>query len=428
TACELTRSHVVQVFLISTDGNALVPFCDWPDAADTCRIEPVEPARVKPWASGEGLACDVGLDSEGRILHHPVIHRNLDNRSIIAWVAKHGKPCFIGNFDDRNAFKPYPGLEAYLRTYKQTRSECCVPLFITGRLMGTLTFQSIYTNTYREQRHLIEAIAELIGLTFAHERRSVEQEILENHAVLAGRKHDLLHLMEDLLKLVDSQPRAFSPESWKKQIREMLIIANKKIEGINDPTEKPRSGEARSVTELVHGQVPRVKEVEVVYGMCLDTTFRHEVVAADSVIPFTHALYEVLQNAKKGVNASAGEIQVNRWAIEDSRWKNDPLAAGKLVIHCEKRWLGGRPYAMIRVRNRCVNTGIFYYQHQLSRQTIQAGPRDRPHLGSLIAGSLLRSVGGEMSFAMEEVPPDLGNWFIATTQIEVKLEPGGTDG
>jgi GAF domain-containing protein len=423
TAFELTRSHMARVFLIAADGNALVPFCDYPTAKDIHTSEPAEPASFESMSDSGRTACDIALTADRRIIRSPVIMRDRKMRSISAWVAEHGLPCIVGSFDDQHALAGYEGLEAYIRTHEQTRSECCVPLFITGRLIGTLNFQSVHVNAYREQQHLIEAIAELIGLTFAHERRAVEQEIMENHAILAGRKHDLMHAILDLENLAKLQASTLPPEFLQK-----LEVAKNMIFQIDCRTEtKPGSNAVQdrvrgiSVAELVREQILHVRG-QVVLHPSLDRACKEDVVTEDSIAAFTYALREVLQNAQSGAEDSAGQIAHHRWKLEDGGEKADSVAFGNLVITCERRRLGGRAYAMIRVLNRWMSVGAMNYQQVLYRQPFQASLTDRPHLGAFIAGSLLRSVGGEMSFSMEPVPPEWGKGYLATTQIDLKLQ------
>jgi putative methionine-R-sulfoxide reductase with GAF domain len=401
TAFELTRSHMVRVFLVTRDGSALVPFCDYPVVEGIHYTEPKEPARflAKP---SNGPVYDEGQEEAGGRIRLPVIKLARHARSISAWVARHGRPCFIGNFDAPDALKDYEGLESYLRTYDDTRSECCVPLFLSGRLIGTLNFQSYYLNVYREQRHLIEAIAELISLTFARERRAVEQGIFESRAVLAYQEHVLINKVEELKVLADQQ--SFPPDFCRKMTSVKEIIEKRSIEIVDHE----RSADSdrfsdRAIARLVREQVKRVMLRNIFeFDRTLDLACPGDEVPVDTVVPLMVAIQEVLKSAQQ----------------EASR-----VRGGKVCIGCKKRWLGGQAYAVIRVTNPCNDPGPGTYQNELYRQPFRKEEKDRPHLGAFIAGSWLRAFGGEMSFVFGPGPENRG--FVATTQIEVTVQPRG---
>lgn len=335
---QLTRSFAATMRLLSPDRQWLIRFAAYP------------PERI-----GD---------------RHSAIHV-ASRRSVVAWVARHGKACYLRNVKDRRERKQYFGLEKWLDVGIRTRSEVCIPIFVAGRLVGVLDLESRFRDGYADSVGVAGAVAEQLGLAVQQARRFYEQEVLSMSTATTANVHELGKLVDELRRIAKKQDEPLASD----------------LRGVADGVvESSQSGAA------LH-DAPLMSAEELVNRVLCDLELEPY---------FTIRNRPSVQSAYRGPDALALRSALS--ALLDNAYANaDPEDPG-----CALSWqtavIGGRQYTTLIIMN---NTELPPDDAQLAymfRRPLREEHSTRVRLGAFTAGALVRSFGGDV-FAVHSAPP-----------------------
>jgi GAF domain-containing protein len=334
----LTRSYAATMRLLSPDRQRLVRFAAFP------------PERMH----------DV----------HPAVHVQSVS-SVIAWVARTGTTCYLANVRDRALRKQYPGLQGWLDVGISTRSELCIPIFVSGRLVGVLDLESRFLSGYADSIGIAGAVAEQLGLAVQQSRRFHEQEVMSMSTATTANVHELGKLVDKL--------RDVAGEFTGPAHTELTKISDGIVQCSQSGAALP-SEPLTAATKLVT-QVLRDLELSDTFDI-RGTPIVDRSYANTEALAFRSALAALLDNAYR--NAP----------------KDNPgckLSWGSMV-------LGGRRYVTLLVMNNIGLAPDSSELRHLFRLPLRTDHSPRARLGAFTAGALVRSFGGDV-FVLRGTPP-----------------------
>jgi hypothetical protein len=329
---DLTRSHSATVRLLTPDRRALVRFSAFP------------PARLKD--------------------QHGVIEVR-DTKSVNAWVARHGRRCYLPNTHKDKPYAQYEGLQGHTEARPKTRSELCLPIFVSGRLVGTLNLESRHLNGYSDTHDLAAAVVEQVGLAIQHARRAEEQTVFSMSIATTANSHELLKEIDKVRQAADG--------------REDLVGIAETMKSLIDTEEERRPTKNATTAEIV-------KQV------LSDLHFTH-VFATRSEPPFD----------VRHVGARALMLQIALVEL----FRNAYDAAYKVSLKCSLQWhatqVGGRSYLTLHIANP-IRTRVPESKTNVLFRAPVRYKGERLHIGAYTAAALIRSLGGDIYVNRNEPP------------------------
>jgi GAF domain len=163
---QLTRSQSVTVRLMTVDQKSLVRFAAHP------------PDRMHDRKPSLEIVSDEGIN---------------------AWVLRNGCECYIPNLRHGEAFADFQDLRSDVRV-RSTVAELCLPIFVNGRAVGTLNVESGHKDDYAETRGVVRAVAEQVGLSLDRARRIHEQVVISLSTRRIANVHELMKHRDALRK------------------------------------------------------------------------------------------------------------------------------------------------------------------------------------------------------------------------------------
>jgi hypothetical protein len=374
----LTRSFLARVYLVSRLGDELVLYCDHPGETGAAEIDLSDFTRSIPLRDWQASAT--------------------------AWVARSGVPFLSGNIKAENAFRPYPGLLSVITPERTVLSSCCMPIFVSGRLIGALSMLSEHTDAYQEQKWLILAIAEQLGLTFAHERRRIEQSLFSTRSHLAPVQHELAKTIEKWEKL-GSRPENRLPPNFLGDVKKMRrLITPSELPGPNCP-------------EATCGAAPCC-------GTTLHDITRYLVTKFDPEHRYLRVSRESFDQLPSGIRIRPGHVPIVCSTLSEALLncldRVIEIEGKETRIHYSHRLVGGIMYCRIHMTNPTNNRCAPRELESLYRVPFRRDQTDRLHLGTFIAGSLLRSIGGEV--ILDRYRPKGSPYDFVKTTLEIPVE------
>lgn len=346
---ELTRSHSVTIRVVTPDQLGLTRFVSEPAARlddDQTTIKIDEP------------------------------------KSVNAWVARTGWPCYIPNMRNHPT-RPFPGLDgvAKIPQRSEIRSELCLPIKAHGRLVGTLNLESQHRNDYPDDvAAVVRALAQQVGLAISQARRNDERRLFSFQARQASQAHRVLGQVDDLERLVNSHDdlrrtkftrdvediirsirRASDPELARPfDVEPVGGTSTPALEVVRQLLEKPRNAGHLSIRELPPAGMRLPELVSQVLTLAGDELLRN-------------ALRIASQNRNLPFFVIVRFAPINR---------------------------AGRAYLRAEVANPLAMPLPPELVRRLYRGPIHS---DRTHMGAFVVGSFVRSVGGEV-YVVENGP------------------------
>jgi putative (di)nucleoside polyphosphate hydrolase len=315
--------------------------------------------------------------------------------SVNAWVARTGLPCYIPNVPDRWGTQ-FDGLDGVLKVANRRtlRSELCLPIAVQGRVLGTLNLESAQSSDYPDDvSAVVQAMAEQAGVAIAQARRADEWRLFAIHAEQTRRSHLVLKKVGKFNEWLEKRDYKLSQNGAKE--------ARKRAEAISkaaDPLRRAAtagatlSGSPKSAREAVEEALTRSRIGEEHLDI-------RDLPPADLTLPelsshvLTIALTEVLQNAANHVSTKT----------------NLPFM---VRVRYRSAMRGALEYLCIEVTSRVEEALESKTVDLLYRRPVA---QDRTHLGAYVAGSYVRSVGGEV-YVAENGP----KYFTAALELPVK--------
>ncbi len=332
----LTRSYTATLSILSPDRRWLTRFASFPPP----RMH--DPHNVVPLA---------------------------ERRSVVAWVARTGSPCYLGNVRDPRVRKRFPGLEGYLDVGTGTVSELAIPLFVNGRIIGVLDLESRFRDGYIDSLGTAVAVAEQVGLAIQLARRFHEQEVVSMSTATTASVHELGKLEERLRKL---DPNTVTED-------DLVVVAD----GIR------RCCESGAEADDAPPQTTAAIVEDVVSSLALE----------DSVTIKGHPAFYPLH-----AGAEALALRVAFTAILENAFENLDNDDPTITIAWRDEAVGGKQYLTLVVGNRIRWPVPDATLRALYRKPFRRRHSARTRLGAFTAGSLIRSLGGDV-FVERATPP-----------------------
>jgi GAF domain-containing protein len=348
----LTRSHSATVRLLSPDRRSLMRFSAYPDE----RLGDPGPA--------------ISVDEAA---------------SMVAWVAREGRACHITNVKDRSELRRYPGLTGLLSLREGTRSELCLPIFVSGRVVGALNLESRFRDGYVDSIETASAVAEQVGLALQYARRTHEQTVLSMSTASTASVHELAKTVDRLRVLSRTYDRDAELAGTLREISDHVAkCIQSGAELAHDPGVSLSSLLTEVLRELGLDGVVRVRGLPR----------RDLQLRAGDALSLRVALTALFDNAKNNV--------YNRDPRMEARWS--------------KHTVGGRDYVTLFIGNTIGLERSPRILRLLFRRPLRDEDGDRVHLGAFTAAALVRSMGGDV-FVHISKPPD----FVVGVDIPVDL-------
>jgi GAF domain-containing protein len=336
----LTRSHSATVRLLSPDRQWLMRFSAYP------------PER----------------------LHDPGHDIHIDNpRSMVAWVAREGRACHLTRVKSKSELDRYKGLGGQLSVREGTRSELCLPIFVSGRLVGALNLESRFKDGYVDSVETAAAIAEQVGLSLQFARRSHEQAVLSMSTASTASVHELAKAVDGLRALASEQR---VQGALGEELKRIAAHIARCIHSGADQVEPPRTALSRLLEEVLAEL--RLSDVVVIRG-----------------------------EPRRDVNLRAGDAQSLRVALAalfDNAKSNLHNSQPLLEVRWREHTVGGRGYVTMLIANSISMPRSAETLRLLYRQPLKGEGSDRVHIGAFTAAALVRSIGGDV-FVRRSDPP-----------------------
>ena len=321
----------------------------------------------------------------------------VDRGSVNAWVARSGKECHLPDLKAPKPYRNYPGLKNPYLIRERSRSVYCTPIFVRSRLVGTLYVESEYANAFRPHLSLLRGIAEQIRLSIIRAQSLSEQKVLSLGARTALNSHELLKCGDELARI--SKELEIQLPGLAMQLQGVQVRLKRCLED----SPRPEQEEDRKLLDQVVAEVIRERNLshfcEWRTDLSITTNFW---ISGTSASALRLALGEVLENAFL---------------------KATPIPHSSLSLQIRKEVRGGQEYLALRVSHPLRDPMPDERLMRIYRVPFFA--RDRLHLGAFLAGSVLRSVGGDVWMTVNENEPNNScrpAW--ATTVLEIPRETG----
>lgn len=268
--------------------------------------------------------------------------------------------------------------KGYLSKREKTVAELSVPVFVQGRVIGTVNLESADRNAYDAQVATAHAFAAHVGLAIADARIAIASVLHDYATKIVSRGHEIGGECKEL--------RAISSElepNHTKRIWEIANAVERKVKGLREfERSAPDPEVGRTLPDLVDEQIRKIELRKVKIDRNPKDVWGLHAPAVTDVIE--EALKDIFHN-------------VNRHSPTDGERARMELRRG--------RW-GGRLQDLLIIHNRaseCLNPRreANVFRVPLVRSLgdggrAGAGGTQVPQLGAYLAGTLIRGVGGEV--------------------------------
>jgi GAF domain-containing protein len=335
----LTRSSTATIRLLTPDGRESVRFCALPESR-----------------MGHG---------------HPVIDVESAN-GVHAWVSRTGRECYLrdllpdGDLDKEVA--RYPGLGRPLLVHGGPRSEVCFPLFVNGRVVGSMNLESTVYDAYAETLPVAHAVAEQVALQLGRRRRSIDEEVFSLSASTTANTHEILQTATRLLDRSKEAPHISAAEVRRGAEELLASISAMKVTD---------DAEQLSLNAIVKGALHR-NDLDG-HAHIEDQLPSSPLFSSVETLMLKVAFGELLRNAATAALRVPGGFN--------------------LTIESSGRHLGGVDFHSLSVCHHIIEPLERRLLDRLYRRPIRKFHGDRQHIGAFLIGSLVRSMGGDVYVA-----------------------------
>jgi GAF domain-containing protein len=336
----LTRSHSATVRLLSPDRRWLMRFSAYPPE----RMTDPEP--------------DIGIH---------------DDLSMVAWVAREGRACHLANVKNTVELSRHHGLNGPLLVREGTRSELCLPVFVSGRLVGALNLESRFRDGYVDSMETAAAVAEQVGLALQYARRSHEQTVMSMSTASTANVHELAKAV-DALRALAQEPHVHG--DLATTIREISDHVARCIHSGTTLAQEPGIALSQLLDDVLREL--KLQAVVVVRGR----PKRDLLLRGGDALSLRVALTALFDNAKNSLHNTNPRLE--------ARWS--------------KHSVGGRDYVTLLIGNTIGLERPARTLRLLFRQPLREEESDRVHIGAFTAAALVRSIGGDV-FVHRSAPP-----------------------
>jgi hypothetical protein len=262
---------------------------------------------------------------------------------------------------------------------RSSRAEFCLPVFLSGMLIGVLNFEHRVEHAYDEWEHLLELVAVSVGQRLALLRRAIDNHFLSSIPSI----WDLEHMRNHTAKFLD----------FLNQSKE--AISSCPIEFQSDLNSKAQAlaTEIRP-TVSIKGESPPIVDLVTVINQALKDP--------DYPINLAHQSLP----SRKGIELEKiflSELTTRALAVVGdniSRNLTDHSSWNRVILMHDLIRIGGRDVFELVItcpaRVQSDDFDIAKFNRTVYRLPYRQNDQDRMHFGCYIAGRALREVGGDI--------------------------------
>jgi len=301
--------------------------------------------------------------------------------SVNVWVLEKGRQCYIGNINIFNSKEEmhqqyynqikasYENLSKFLSSRTKVVSTICLPVFVDGKIIGTLNLESRYEYEYYEEQYLISIAVQKIANIIRMARKRVEQKIISINAKSILYSHELIKCTRKLTEL----------EYNDKKINEVIdtLVKITKQDKVNIYS----NYEAQSMYDEIC-QILKKQGISRKYW----NIEGYSIFDLKNLQPKNEVAYQIIMCFREIINNFKKQI-LN-------------MAGGSLHIYTAGNCRhGGKKYYKFFFRSTYsedINNTDDVYKIPIEKP-------DRYHIGAFICGAIIRGLGGDMFSYKKEV-------------------------
>jgi hypothetical protein len=270
--------------------------------------------------------------------------------------------------------------KGYLQRRKETAAQLSVPVFVQGRVIGTVNLESADRNAYDAQVATAHAFAAHVGLAIADARIAIAGVLHDYATEIVNRGHQIGGDCNELRLIAERMEQEDAA-----RIECIADMIDRKAKGLRRFVEltPPHPDASNTFPALVTEQIRKIKLRKVnVECNPKDAWGLHPPAATDLI---EEALKDIFHNVKRHATTDGGRP---RMELRQGVW-------------------GGQRQDLLVVHNRaseCLDpsreANVFRAPlvRPLGGQSGEPGTQV-PQLGAYLAGTLIRRVGGEVHFS-----------------------------
>lgn len=307
--------------------------------------------------------------------NHPNSDIDLNSMAITAVVAREGVAIYEPNIT-RLLRKDLQPIEIPQRS---SRAEFCLPVFLSGMLIGVLNFEHRVDHAYDEWEHLLELVAVSVGQQLALSRRAIDNQFLSSIPSIFDLEHMRNHTAEFLAFLYRSEANFQSCTS--EFVQELF-------------------SKAKALDTEIKGSMPYENQSPRIKGLAY--TIERVLKNSDYAID----LVRESQPSRRGIELDkifVSEITTRALEIAGnniSRNLTDHSFWGEVVLKHDVVKIGGRDVFELVItspaREQADDFDIARFNRTVYRLPYRQNDQGRMHYGCYIAGRALREIGGDI--------------------------------
>ncbi len=317
--------------------------------------------------------------------------------SVNVWVLEKGRQCYMGNINIFNSKEEkhqqyyhqikdsYENLSKFLSSRAKVVSTICLPVFVDGKIIGTLNLESRYEYEYYEEQYLISIAVQKIANIIRMARKRVEQKIISINAKSILYSHELIKCARKLTELKYDDKKI-------DEVIETLLQVTKQ-----DKVNIYSNYEAQSM----YDEISRILEKQGISNKYWSIE-GYSVFELKNLQPKNEVAYQIIICFREIINNFKKQI-LN-------------MTGGRLNIYTTSNCRhGGRKYYKFFFKSTYSedidNTDDVY--------KIPIEKTDRYHIGAFICGAIIRGLGGDMFSYKKEVRNQ--NYFITVMSLPEEM-------
>lgn len=317
--------------------------------------------------------------------------------SVNVWVLEKGRQCYMGNINIFNSKEEkhqqyyhqikdsYENLSKFLSSRAKVVSTICLPVFVDGKIIGTLNLESRYEYEYYEEQYLISIAVQKIANIIRMARKRVEQKIISINAKSILYSHELIKCARKLTELKYDDKKI-------DEVIETLLQVTKQ-----DKVNIYSNYEAQSM----YDEICRILEKQGISNKYWSIE-GYSVFELKNLQPKNEVAYQIIICFREIINNFKKQI-LN-------------MTGGRLNIYTTSNCRhGGRKYYKFFFKSTYSedidNTDDVY--------KIPIEKTDRYHIGAFICGAIIRGLGGDMFSYKKEVRNQ--NYFITVMSLPEEM-------
>ncbi len=323
--------------------------------------------------------------------------------SVNVWVLEKGRQCYMGNINIFNSKEEkhqqyyrqikdsYENLSKFLSSRAKVVSTICLPVFVDGKIIGTLNLESRYEYEYYEEQYLISIAVQKIANIIRMARKRVEQKIISINAKSILYSHELIKCAQKLKECAQKlKELKFDVNKINEVIETLFQITKQDKENIYS------NYEAHSMNE----EIKKILEEQGITEYC--SIKEHSKSDLGNLKPKNEVAHQIIICFREIMNNFRKQIL--------------SMTGGSLNINTARNCRhGGKKYYKFFFRStysQDINNTEDVYKIPIEKT-------DRYHIGAFICGAIIRGLGGDMFSYKKEVRNQ--NYFVTVLTLPEEM-------